>query len=117
MALAQIAEMRRLQLPQRAARMGRAWQASLHEAAAGCRRLEANPRVQGLMGGIELRHKDGSPAGSEAVTVVQRLLQRGFILLPEGCHGEVISLTPPLVIPALELRRATFALQEELARY
>jgi 4-aminobutyrate aminotransferase-like enzyme len=34
------------------------------------------------------------------------LLHRGFILLPEGEHANVISFTPPLTITKGELERA-----------
>jgi 4-aminobutyrate aminotransferase-like enzyme len=42
-------------------------------------------------------------------------LQRGFIMLPEGAHGEVISFTPPLTIAEAQLRAAVRALAKILA--
>jgi 4-aminobutyrate aminotransferase-like enzyme len=42
--------------------------------------------------GIECRE----PAISLATT--QRMLERGFVLLPSGDGGRVLSLTPPLTI-------------------
>jgi 4-aminobutyrate aminotransferase-like enzyme len=46
---------------------------------------------------------------------VKQMLQRGFILLPEGARGDVISLTPPLTISRSELAEAVRALKEVLA--
>jgi 4-aminobutyrate aminotransferase-like enzyme len=70
----------------------------------------------GLMAGVELCHKDGSPATQEALAIIKRLLHRGFILLPEGEHANVISFTPPLTITATQLRSAVRALADELRR-
>ena len=64
------------------------------------------------MAGVELRHADGSPAGAEAMRVIKAMLHRGFILLPEGEHGNVISFTPPLTISEAQLRQTVRALAE-----
>lgn len=66
------------------------------------------------MWGIELTHPDGSPATAEALALVKALLQHGFIVLPEGAHGNVISFTPPLTITAAQLAHAAHALQQVL---
>ena len=66
------------------------------------------------MGGLELRRHDGSPAGTEAIGVIKAMLQRGFILLPEGEHGNVISFTPPLTISEVQLARTVKTLAEVL---
>ena len=58
---------------------------------------------------------DGSPAGVKAITAIKALLQRGFILLPEGEHGNVISFTPPLTISPTQLAQSVAALAEVLA--
>lgn len=116
MALAQLAEIRRLKLPQRAARLGRELLLQLEQRVELPSSLVAEARGLGLMAGLELRHSDGSPAGPEAVGVVQRLLEQGFILLPEGARGEVIGFTPPLTILPADLARATRALGRELQR-
>jgi 4-aminobutyrate aminotransferase-like enzyme len=67
------------------------------------------------MSGIELRRADGSPAMAEALAVIKCMLQRGFILLPEGEHANVISLTPPLTITEAQLRRTLRELASVLA--
>jgi len=43
------------------------------------------------------------------------MLKRGFILLPEGREGNVISFTPPLTITKAELAKTVKVLQEVLA--
>ena len=68
------------------------------------------------MGGLELHHADGSPASAEALRLVKAMLHRGFILLPEGEHGNVISFTPPLTISEAQLKQTVRALAEELGR-
>jgi acetylornithine/succinyldiaminopimelate/putrescine aminotransferase len=44
------------------------------------------------------------------------MLRRGFILLPEGGHANVISFTPPLTITRRQLQTAVDALEEELMK-
>ena len=71
-------------------------------------------RGLGLMVGLELRNRDGSPATTEALRIIKEMLRRGFILLPEGEHGNVISLTPPLTITEKQLEATVKTLQELL---
>ena len=52
----------------------------------------------------------------EAIDIIKRMLHRGFILLPEGEHSNVISFTPPLNITAVQLRQTVRVLHEELWR-
>jgi len=52
-------------------------------------------RGKGLMLGVELRHKDGSPAGDVAGGVLADMLRRGIIMLADGEAGNVLALTPP----------------------
>jgi len=115
MALAQIAEIRTRRLVPRTRSLGRHLLARLRELPPRLGRLRIAARARGLMAGVELTHPDGSPAGSESLEVVQRLLHRGFVLLPEGAHGEVVSLTPPLTIARRDLDRAVRVLAEVLA--
>ena len=74
------------------------------------------PRGLGLLAGLEVRLPDGAPATEAVLEAVKALLQRGFILLPEGEHSNVIGFTPPLTISASQLRAAVNALGEELHR-
>jgi 4-aminobutyrate aminotransferase-like enzyme len=45
---------------------------------------------------------------------IKIMLQRGFILLPEGEYGNVISFTPPLTITKAQLAKAIAELQKVL---
>ena len=67
------------------------------------------------MAGVELLHRDGSPATGESIHILKRLLQRGFVFLPEGEHANVLSFTPPLSITETQLKQSVRALGAELA--
>ena len=66
------------------------------------------------MVGVELRLLDGKPATDVAMQVIKTMLHRGYILLPEGEHGNVISFTAPLTISQTQLRPAVNALKDSL---
>ena len=113
MALAQIREIQRLRLPERSARLGGFLLDALNGIASRPSRLRLRARGIGLMAGLEMRNKDGSPATQLTFEIIKRLLHRGFILLPEGEHGNVISFTPPLTIRHEHLSRSVAALRSE----
>ena len=114
MALAQLKELRARRLPERSKTFG-AYLLDLLQTLEVGAAYQILVRGIGLMAGVELRHHDGSPAMLEALGIIKRLLQRGFVLLPEGEHGNIISLTPPLTISKPQLRRTVRALQTELS--
>lgn len=114
MALAQIQEIRARRLVQRSASLGQSLLEWLR-AEVRCARLHAEIRGLGLMVGVELRLPDGRPATDATLGVVKEMLQRGFILLPEGEAANVIGLTPPLTISRQQLRATVRALAEVLA--
>ena len=66
------------------------------------------------MFGVELTLPDGQPATQIALDAIKKLLHRGYIFLPEGEHGNVISFTPPLTITAAQLKKSVTALKEVL---
>ena len=113
MALAQISEVRRLKLIERSARLG----GILLDALRGLRPAASETQVRGsgLMVGVELR-RVGSPATNEAILLIKRLLRRGFLVLPEGKHSNVIAFTPPLTVTEAQLRGAVRAFGDELRR-
>ncbi|MFO1475775.1 MAG: aspartate aminotransferase family protein [Verrucomicrobiota bacterium] len=113
MALAQISEIRKHRLCQRSARLGDELIAALRRLRTPGFQLEA--RGLGLMAGLEFRTPAGAPAGTEVFRVVRDLLRRGFILLPEGEQGEVLSLTPPLTISSAQLAAAVRAIAAAIA--
>jgi 4-aminobutyrate aminotransferase-like enzyme len=106
MALAQIREIQRLGLCARSADLGDFLLAELDGIKNENLKIKTSARGLGLMAGIELRLPNGSPATAETFDVVKTMLKRGYILLPEGEHGNVISFTPPLTISKSELSRA-----------
>jgi len=63
----------------------------------------------GLMAGIEVE------SGVIAVRAIKRLLHEGYIFLPEGDEGQIISFTPPLIITVAQMNQSIRALQQALA--
>jgi 4-aminobutyrate aminotransferase-like enzyme len=114
MALAQIAEIERLKLPERAAALGKFLLAELSGLKSLKTKTRISPRGQGLLAGIELTQPNGKPATTTALGAVKSLLQRRYIFLPEGEHANVISFTPPLTITRPQLTQAVAALAEVL---
>lgn len=113
MALAQIAEIEKLKLPERAAELGKFLLAELQtEIPNG--KFQVSIRGLGLMSGVELRLPGGKPATKAALAAIKTLLHRGYIFLPESEHGNVISLTPPLTITKAQLAKAVGTLAEVL---
>ncbi len=115
MALANLAEVRRLKLVERSARMGKWLAGELSKVQSSKFKVVCRPVGVGLMAGVELVRADGSPATAESLGIIKRLLHRGFVLLPEGEHANVIGFTPPLTISQRDLRRAVAALADEVA--
>jgi 4-aminobutyrate aminotransferase-like enzyme len=113
MALAQIKEIQKLKLPERSAELGSFLLDQLQLKI-------SNPKFQisirgiGLMAGVELRLHDGKPATDATMQAIKTMLRNGYIMLPEGEHGNVISFTPPLTITKAQLAKVVGALAEVL---
>jgi acetylornithine/succinyldiaminopimelate/putrescine aminotransferase len=71
-------------------------------------------RGAGAMMGIELSAPDGGPGGPLAARVCAAALRRGVLVLTEGEAGDVLSLTPPLVVADGDLHRALDRLEASL---
>jgi 4-aminobutyrate aminotransferase-like enzyme len=112
MALAQIEEIRENKLPERAAKLGEFLLEELSKIQSSKSKVSA--RGAGLMAGLDFRLENGAPDGATAIRVVKEMLRAGFILLPEGEHGNVVSLTPPLTITKAQLADTLSALQKVL---
>lgn len=97
-AIATIDELRARDLPGRAARLGVAIAPSLQALAEHTGVVEV--RGAGLCWGVQLDTPE------RAARVVRAALQDHVILLQSGIGGEVVSLSPPLVIGEAELHRA-----------
>ena len=114
MALAQIAEIERRKLPERAAGLGKFLVTELSKIKIATSKARATARGLGLMAGLELTLPNGKPATCIALDAVKALLQRGYIFLPEGEHANVISFTPPLTISKAQLVKVLAALEKVL---
>ena len=114
MALAQIAEIRRIKLVERSGKRG-AFLLTALQSAIGNRQSAIQIRGLGLMVGLALTQSDGSPATAASMRAIKAMLLRGFIMLPEGEHGNVISFTPPLTITEAHLTKSVNALKQILA--
>jgi 4-aminobutyrate aminotransferase-like enzyme len=68
-------------------------------------------RGRGLMLGLHFTG-DAVHAGNEVLHLVNLLLKKGFIFLPEGEQADVLALTPPLIISRGEIRDGIAAIQE-----
>ena len=113
MALAQIKEIEKRELPERSAQLGEFLLGELQSKISNPK-LQIAVRGLGLMAGVELCLSDGRPATDAALQAIKTMLHRGYILLPEGEHGNVISFTPPLTITQAQLAKAVAELQKVL---
>ena len=114
MALAQIKEIQRLKLCERAAALGGFLLAELAPLNNSKSKIKNSSRGLGLMVGVELTLPDGRPATEVALTAIKTLLHRGYLFLPEGAHGNILGFTPPLTITRAQLARAVAALKNVL---
>jgi 4-aminobutyrate aminotransferase-like enzyme len=112
MALANIREIDRLGLIQASAEKGKLLLRSLCGLKADS--LGLSPRGLGLMVGLELCDPSGKPATNKTIDIVKSLLHRGYILLPEGEHSNVISFTPPLTILPTQISSCLMSLETAL---
>ncbi|MCZ7638969.1 MAG: aminotransferase class III-fold pyridoxal phosphate-dependent enzyme [Verrucomicrobia bacterium] len=115
MALAQIAEIRRLRLVPRSERLGRLLRRGLRGLGREWGGLRLAARGLGLMAGLELCRRDGCPATEETLAVIKSLLQEGWLCLPEGEASNVIGFTPPLTISERQLEAAVRAVGRAVA--
>jgi 4-aminobutyrate aminotransferase-like enzyme len=113
MALAQIEEIRKQKLVELSAARGEFLLNELR-AQISKSKFQIEVRGVGLMAGLELKTKNGSFATKVSLQIIKTMLHRGFILLPEGEHANVISFTPPLTISENELARTIRALAQLL---
>ncbi len=105
-ALATIEEVEREDLPKRARELGDVVGLQLERFLA--RESVVAVRGRGMMWGVQLQ------SAEDAGRVVKRALARGVILLQSGPAGDVLSITPPLVIDRPVLLRALDIINEEL---
>jgi len=99
-------------LPERARDLGRRALGRL-QALADRHPLVADVRGIGLLLGVELRYADGRPARREAERTMYECLSRGLAF--KVGQGNVLTLSPPLVIAEADLDRAIDILDDALA--
>lgn len=110
MALAQIKEIRERRLVSQSARMGQFLAKRL-----AC--LRTDPAVQiktrnlGLLAGLEFVRPGGGPALKVGLRIMNEMLGKGYLVLPEGEHANVLSFSPPLIITERYLNQASDSLQ------
>ena len=110
MALAQIKEIRECGLVFQSARSGRLLAKRLANLRSPSR-LQIKTRSIGLLAGLEFLSSDGAPATKVGLKIMNEMLRQGYIMLPEGEHGNVLSFSPPLIISERNLKRALNVLQ------
>ena len=107
MALAQIKELKEKKLITQARRLGKKFEKL-------CQRypIEGARYIgRGLMAGLAFNPNDGP----RVMAAVKTMLQRGYILLPAGEHGQVIAFSPPLTITEKQLERTLATLQKVMS--
>ncbi len=106
--LATIRIIERDRLPERAAKLGRRLKKRLEEAM-GSHPLIGDVRGQGLLVGVELvkDRRTKEPARAETAKAVYRAWELGLLSVFVGADGNVIELTPPLVVGEDELEKGT----------
>ena len=113
MALAQISEIKKRKLSATSLRLGKLLIRELNKLQAPSG-FDLQVRGIGLMVGFEILLANGRPATQESLSIVKRLLHRGFIILPEGEHANIIGFTPPLTISEAQLSRSVRALDRAI---
>lgn len=101
------------QLADRAQRQGQRLAHGLRELA-GRHHCVTDVRGRGLVRGVELSHEDGRPAGDTTAKVVFRAYQLGVVAYYVGAHGNVIELTPALVIDDADIDLALAVLDQAI---
>jgi 4-aminobutyrate aminotransferase-like enzyme len=77
--------------------------------------FQIQARGKGLLAGLEICRTNGEPATDLVLRIIKTMLHRGYILLPEGEHSNVISFSPPLTITRRDLGNAVAALKKVVA--
>jgi len=107
-AIATLRELEAQKLVDRSREAGERWLSLLRERTAG--RGVAAVRGRGLMVGVALEGGAG-----RALSVMRRLLGRGWVVLTGGVAGDVLTLTPPLDVDEALLAAFAEALRDALS--
>ncbi len=102
MALAQLDLIEQRGLIDRSARVGKQFKRRLEKAFRPFRQ-SVSVRGEGLMLGVEMCQPSGAPDGARSIGIIETMLAKGYILLPDGAHGEVVGITPPLIVSSQQV--------------
>ena len=116
---ATIAVMEEIDAPKRAAEMGARLRAGLDGLKRKYPKTLGDVRGMGLMQGLELvadeTVQDRTPAPEKAVRLFEETKKRGLLIGKGGLYGNVIRISPPLIVSAGEVDEALKILDESLA--
>ena len=116
---ATIEVMEEMDAPKRAAEMGGRLRAGLDGLKKKYPKTLGDVRGMGLMQGLELvadeTIQDRTPAPEKAVRLFEETKKRGLLIGKGGLYGNVIRISPPLVVSASEVDEALKILDESLA--
>jgi 4-aminobutyrate aminotransferase-like enzyme len=114
-ALACIGEITEQKLVARAATLDGPMRQSLRRLREGSEGRIGDVRGKGLLWGLECVAHDGSPDGDLAKRVMCEALRRGVLVLTCAAGGNVLTISPPLVITEEQLEFGVATLAEALA--
>ncbi len=97
MSLAQIDLIEQRKLVERSARVGAQFKRRLEKTFRSYG-SQVSVRGRGLMLGVELRSISGEPDGARSIGIIESMLEAGYLILPDGDLGEVLGITPPLIV-------------------
>ena len=116
---ATLAVMEEIDAPKRAEEMGGRLRAGLDGLKKKYAKTIGDVRGMGLMQGLELvadeTVQDRTPAPEKAVRLFEETKKRGLLIGKGGLYGNVIRISPPLVVSAGEVDDALKILDESLA--
>ena len=116
---ATLAVMEEIDAPKRAEEMGGRLRAGLDGLQKKYAKTIGDVRGMGLMQGLELvadeTVQDRTPAPEKAVRLFEETKKRGLLIGKGGLYGNVIRISPPLVVSAGEVDDALKILDESLA--
>ena len=116
---ATLAFMEEIDAPKRAAEMGARLRSGLDGLKKKYAKTIGDVRGMGLMLGLELvadeTVQDRTPAPEKAVRLFEETKKRGLLIGKGGLYGNVIRISPPLVVSAGEVDDALKILDESLA--
>lgn len=105
MAMAQIDEIKRGDLVAHSRDLG-AWLLTALQSGLAGAPIRTSVRGLGLMVGVEITERKEAHVTRQTWMLIKQMLHRGYLILPEGAHGQVAAFTPPLVIRPAQLAGA-----------